>query len=458
MNVVGPDGRELPPPNATFAEIGLHPAVCGTLAARGITVPLELQRRTLHETVHDYADLVAEALPHSGRHTLLCAMAAHSLLSSDDLKSSRVIIVANNQATATKLVSVMQPFEPIRAQPILIDDRSGLMPKAVHAATNGLAYIGSLVALNRILQQDALSGVLSLFVEDVVHHEPKVLQMFLDRVITAAPQTNMFMLSTQPASQVNIGVRYLLRRKNRRYYFQHPGRPEYCVLLCEGQEDRLALILQLVQMKGLNSVMVLTHNREVRDLKAHISQQLGCKTFSVQRNTSFSDHDRVLSDFLRSQYCVLVGMDAYTGIDLMDVDLLIQMYPPQKSMVEEEWLEYTNYLRATSNPAKPTLVVTLAAQDELPLVHHFHKRMHLLELPVLNVAPTHPQLEQIVRNPMVVLAEKQAKEKNGVPATAPPPPPPPPPHMDGIPAPPGSGGEVSDTHDDDRKKVNRRKR
>ena len=172
----------------------------------------------------------------------------------------------------------------------------------------------------------------------------------------------------------------------------------------------------------------------MRDLKAYLHQQLGFKTFSIQRNTSLSDHDRVLSDFLRSQYAVLVAMDAYTGIDLMDVDAVIQVYPPQKSMPEEEWAEYTSYLQTTNNPAKPTIVVTLVGADDFALVSYFMRRLNL-ELPVLNVSPTHPQFSEIVRSSNAVLAEKSIKEKQQgggraiqeVSAPLPPPPPPPPP-------------------------------
>jgi hypothetical protein len=338
------------------------------------------------------------------------------------------MIVANNNNTTAKLISVMQMFvDSCKVQSVqLLDDfrgggNSGSVGSQQASATrtphvasgsHGLVCIGPLGALHR-LQTDSIEGMTSLLVEDVMHHDPKLLQSFLERMITIVPTTHMFILSSQPPSAVAMSIRYLLRRRNRRYYFQHQAPAHYAMLLCNSLEDRLDLVFRAVQLHGFKSVVVLTHNREVIGLRNQLAQDTDIsKVLSIQRNTSLTEHDRVLSDFLRSPSALLVGMDAYTGIDLMDVDCVVQMYPPQKSMPEPEWLEYLSYLETTRNPSRPTVIITLIGPEELPLVHYFFKRLNIPDMmPVLNVSPTHPQFGEIVRKPAEVLAEKLKKEK-----------------------------------------------
>ena len=179
----------------------------------------------------------------------------------------------------------------------------------------------------------------------------------------------------------------------------------FTTLLCHDEEDRAELCLRTAEISGLKRVLVLTHNKEVRDLKASLQSALGLRTYSVQRSTSNSDRERALSEFLESRFGVLVAMDAYTGIDLMDVDAVIQYYPPQKSMPDEEWDVFTACLRSTGSPASPTLVVTIAAPDDLSMVGYFFKKLGI-EGAVMNLSSTHVQFADLVRRPEIALAAK----------------------------------------------------
>jgi hypothetical protein len=43
----------------------------------------------------------------------------------------------------------------------------------------------------------------------------------------------------------------------------------------------------------------------------------------------------------------LVAWDAFTALDVMDVDVIVQYYPPQKSLTEQEWAEFIQLLHTT---------------------------------------------------------------------------------------------------------------
>ncbi|KPI87452.1 hypothetical protein ABL78_3483 [Leptomonas seymouri] len=45
----------------------------------------------------------------------------------------------------------------------------------------------------------------------------------------------------------------------------------------------------------------------------------------------------------------LVAWDVFTALDVMDVDVIVQYYPPQKSLTEQEWAEFIQLLHTTIN-------------------------------------------------------------------------------------------------------------
>lgn len=464
----------------TFEALGVHQSLCHALTERHIVNPNELQKKTLQHTVRDFADIIVEApLPRSGRHTLISVLAAHCCLfvgaipltvhnngggaknattvgSNSNPQQGRNNNSSNNNnnentaagaedaaspaATATAGAAAATTVPPVvivvckSTQTMaklhhtltLITGNTGVVAVQCHddhppshpqqATAKGLVYLGLLPTLSK-WNPDLFSHTVTLIVEDCSAHESETLKQLIELLIQVSTSSNLCLLSTSPPSSITPAIRYLLRRKNRRYYYHQPSPPKFSYLMCHDAEDRSALSLKLSTLQGFKSILVLTHNRDVRDLKALLHAELGVKTFSIQRNTSNADHDRILNDFLRSPYAILVAMDAYTGVDLMDVDAVIQYYPPQKSMPEEEWAEFVSYLQSTNDPISPTIVTTIVAPDDFALISYFMKRVGH-EGPVINVSPLHPQFQATVLTPHVVAAEKQLLDKSGSAPTA----------------------------------------
>ena len=403
----------------TFESLGVHRQLCAALADRGIVHPRDIQRRTLQHTVHDYADIIAEAAPHSGRNTLLAVFSAHcALCSSESDAKSSVLILADDRASCLKVFHVLNGLAKIArvTATICLDDNP---PSTLLTAKASVV----LTTFEAIVQwrPEKFAHVVTLAVEDCSRHDKRALQDVIERMIQVSPSANVFMLSTVPPSEVDVAIRYLLRRKNRRYYFKENAPPKFSYLLSTDAKDREALKDKLMELPGLRTVLLLTHNREVRDLKASLPTWNG-KSFGIQRNTTAQEHDRTLSDFLRSPFAALVAMDAYTGVDLMDLDAVIQFYPPQKSMPESEWSEFMAYLHSTNNPENPTQVITLVGTDDFALVSYFMKRVGM-DGPVINISPTHPQFVEAVRCPDAIVREKLklhegSNQKNSSIATA----------------------------------------
>jgi superfamily II DNA/RNA helicase len=400
--------------NISFEAAGVHSTVCAALAEMGMIQTYELQQKTLLHTVNDFADIIAEAPCHSGRHTLMCVFAAHCILAGDQPPKRNVFMVANSAATSSKIVSIFHHLLAPTKIPVFpcLEERPPKAASNSYPAPGGV-FVGTLATFAK-WSADHFTSAITLIVEDCFLHDEKQLHATIESMISVAPTTNLFFLSSAPPSEISISIRYLFRRTNRRYYFSESEQPHFSYLMCHDADDRNALNERIATMKGFKNILILTHNREVRELKAHLHQHLGVKTFSIQRNTTAQDHDRVLSEFLRSQYAVLVAMDAYTGVDLMDLDAVIQFYPPQKSMPEEEWADFVSFLQTTSDPRRPTTIVTLVAPDDFSLVSYFMRRVNA-EGPVLNVSPNHPQFHAAVLNPQAVALEKMRLENGAMP-------------------------------------------
>ena len=381
---------------STFETLGVRSEVVEALSKAGKNHPTPLQRQVLCHTVLDFADLIAEARPANGAHTCMAIFAAHCVLSSPS-KDDHTIVLCNNVASCLRMIKIFDGLAIAHLSCQLLKEDSD-MSEACRV------YVGTLAAIEKV-PAEYLRKTVTLVVEDAMAHSAKPLSQMIGRLVEVRQEANLCIFSSQPPSAVDVTIRYLLRRNRRRYLFLEPGAPQYTFLLCQDSADRSDLNVRVSQVTGLKRVLILTHNKEVRDLKAYLHQEVGFRTFAIQRNMQPRERERVLADFLSHQYAVLVAMDAYTGVDLMDVDALIQYYPPQKSMPDEEWSQYISYLQSTGNPASPTFVCTLVGTDDFTMVHYFMKRIGN-EHPILNVGPHHPRFADIVRYPNLVAAEK----------------------------------------------------
>jgi hypothetical protein len=221
------------------------------------------------------------------------------------------------------------------------------------------------------------------------------------------PDVNICFFTSKPPSSIHASLRYLLRRSHRCYLPARNPIPTFTFLLCLGSNDRADLCLALTQLRGFRRVLILTHNREVKDVRNDLYRQLGLKTFAINRATQTEERGRILADFLQADQAALIAMDAFTGVDLVDVDAIIQYYTPQKSMPDEDWDDFVTLLKTTgeSNPEKhPSLVVTLGAMEDLGLVRNIQNKLGI-NCPLLNLSPNHANFEDFIYQPnLAVLA------------------------------------------------------
>ncbi|KAG5504422.1 hypothetical protein JKF63_04874 [Porcisia hertigi] len=158
------------------------------------------------------------------------------------------------------------------------------------------------------------------------------------------------------------------------------------LVLSQNQADKEAQLRRIVtDRSGLfHRVLLLTHNKEVAQLSALIAtwgvskDMPNASTASVnslnsvvstRRMDSLGAQQQCHAAFLQSCEAVeqlsqpasssttppcgspvvvtLVAWDALTSLDIMDVDVIVQYYPPQKSLTVQEWAEFIQILHTT---------------------------------------------------------------------------------------------------------------
>lgn len=377
---------------------GLLGAVVNGLHNAGITVLSNFQRALLTYVVGNRPDMLCETEAGCGRFGTMVAWTAQCILKCDESNSSAVIVCQNENS--------IKNVDNLFGQMLLRDVRTQRIDKDsnVQFTKDRMVFICTRDSVYKITDHKNLR---SLCVENIDAYSNSSVVELLELYTTASSNSPLCLLVPRKPSGVHPTIRYFLRRGNRRFMYSltAPG-THYTQLLASSHNDRSELCGRLLEMQGMQRVLVLTHNKEVRDLKSSIQSQLpSTKVLSLQRSTPQAERQKVLSEFLGQQQAILVGMDAFTGIDLVDVDAVIQYYPPQKSMTEEEWDALIACYQTTSSPDKACLVVTLVGSEDVGMVAYFQQNLGDSG-PILNLSPKHPQFAELVWNPFACVEAK----------------------------------------------------
>ncbi|RNF07259.1 hypothetical protein TraAM80_03380 [Trypanosoma rangeli] len=282
--------------------------------------------------------------------------------------------------------------------------------------------------------------------------------------LTASRQkTNILLMCLAPLTKVSVGIRYHLSRRNRRYYHLQgpssaagsvlptasgtapPSSTQLVHLLYLDERDREDLLRRVLQTYHSRRVVLLTHHKEIKHLHQTIAKW-GLYHTNNDANSKGSDYmccmlrsdtaERQESSFMgflretktntnnagggsngdnnTSSSALLVGWDAFTAVDLMDVDVFIQYYPPQKSLTERERAEFVQVLHTTADPensrrGRRTLLITFLAINDFTLAAFFMQQYGQTG-PILNLAANHPDFQRCILDPKTVLRKKQKKE------------------------------------------------
>ena len=381
-----------PEKESTFDDLGVHPKVVTALKKANMTRGTQAQCDILRCTCDDMSDVLAEVQSGDGRYALMGMFAQHCVLNSEGIDFPFVAVITANDASRSKFIKEMskQKIDGLDAVEIANTNRrpSDYRRPCIFVTSFAIA----------MRWEADMKRCCTVIMEGANQFKPDDVERLLDATAKRSPEANFFLLTTVPPCDVDPSLRYILGRKKRRYRATTPSGPVSTYLLANSEKDRTMLVERLLQIKEFSKVLLLTHNREVRQLSDYVGKSR--KTMEVRRNATNAERFATITDFLGAPSAVLVAMDMYTGIDLLDVNAVIQFYPPQKSVPDEDWEDYVNCVTRTAASRGVTNLITLVGPEDMTLAQHCMERLGCEPL-MLNLSPTHPKFAEIVRQPIL---------------------------------------------------------
>lgn len=399
------------PEAPTTESVGLHAAVTKAMIACDMVALTRMQAQLLSVAAQALQpDMILESRPRMGRHMCSACYAAHRSLTANAIS----IIVCDNAAHASQQKAA---FDKLNAEGLGVEVAGFSEGSTVKEKLTGPVVIICTVEAVASLTVDTLSQAVLLLVQDVHQQVGDSLVGAMSHFANHSYiKSNVILFTSRTAYDIHASIRYLLRRSNRRYYVlsdddQQTGglssanAVTYTSLLCHDAEDRLELTCRALELPGVRHALVLAHNKEISDLRNSLVNRLGGRVYYMQRGPTGV---KTLSDFLESRSATLVAAVGFADVDMLDVDMVIMCYPPQKSMRDDEWNGFLSFLKATGHRSRPSLVVTITGNEEISSTALLFKKLHT-EMPILNLAPTHPDFHELLRRPQLALVASLAK-------------------------------------------------
>ena len=380
-----------------FDDLGLHPKVVTALKKANMTRGTQGQCDILRCTCDDMSDVLAEVQAGDGHYALMGMFAQHCVLNSEGIDFPFVAVIAASDASRAKFLKEIAKFKIDGLDAVEISNTN----RRPSDYRRPCIFVTSFPIALR--WEADMKRCCTVIIEGVNHFKSDDVERLLDNTAKRSPEANFFLLSTVPPCDVEPSLRYILGRKKRRYRATTPSGPISTYLLATSEKDRTHLVERLLQIKDFSKILLLTHNREVRQLSDFVAKTR--KALEVRRNATSAERFATINEFLSAPSCVLVAMDMYTGVDLLDVQAVIQFYPPQKSVPDEDWEDYVNCVTRTAASRGVTNLITLVGPEDMTLAQHCMERLGCEPL-MLNLSPSHPKFAEIVRQPVLAALQQ----------------------------------------------------
>ena len=380
------------PPEASFAELGVHPRVVTALAARGIIGPFAIQSRAIPDALAG-RDVLGRAQTGSGK-TLAFGLPMLTRLAAStpprQQKAPRALILVPTRELAQQVADVLTPLghtidvsiaavyggvpigrqiQQVRSADVVVATPGRLSDLIErHACTlarieitvldeaDHMADLGFLPVVTRLLDQTPSGGQRMFFSATLDRGVGQLVTRYVtDPALHAVPVTT----GSTPAAQ-------------------RPG---------AAREDKVPVAAEIASRPGRTLFFVRTKHGADR-LVLQLSRA-GVGAGAIHGNRNQNQRQRALEAFAAGHPRVLVATDvAARGIHVDDVDLVVQFDPPE---------DYKDYLHRSGRTARAG-----ASGQVVALVEHGQcrdlQRMHTaagITAARHDAVPGHPAVREL---------------------------------------------------------------
>ncbi len=389
-------GLPILPIDASFADLGLSPAICKVLQNRGLEAPFPIQRVTIPDALTG-RDILGRGRTGSGK-TLAFVLPLVSRLAASPTRRAphrpRALILAPTRELVTQINEAMAPFAAaLGLKTATVFGGVGHEPQ-VRALRNGLDVLVACPGrlCDHVQTGSAVLDAIEITVLDEADHMADMgFLPDVKRLLDRTPNKGQRLLFSATLDQ---GVDVLVRRYLDDALTHSVDPAESPVVEMEhhvlqvSAADRLPVLFDLTAAPGKTMVFTRTKHGAKKLTKQLIAA--GVPAVEMHGNLGQNARQRNLEMFSTGKAKTLVATDvAARGIHVDDVSVVIHADPPT------EHKAYLHRSGRTARAGNSGLVITLATDDQMRDVRDLTTRARI-QATVSKVRLGDPLLQDLV--------------------------------------------------------------
>ncbi len=389
-------GLPMLPLDASFADLGLSPAICKVLLGRGIEAPFPIQRVTIPDALTG-RDILGRGRTGSGK-TLAFVLPLVARLAASPTRRAphrpRALILAPTRELVTQINEAMAPFAAaLGLKTATVFGGVGHEPQ-VRALRNGLDVLVACPGrlCDHVQTGSAILDAIEITVLDEADHMADMgFLPDVKRLLDRTPNKGQRLLFS---ATLDSGVDVLVRRYLDDALTHSVDPAESPVVEMEhhvlqvSAADRLPVLFDLTAAPGKTMVFTRTKHGAKKLTKQLIDA--GVPAVEMHGNLGQNARQRNLEMFSTGKAKTLVATDvAARGIHVDDVGVVIHADPPT------EHKAYLHRSGRTARAGNSGLVITLATDDQMRDVRDLTTRARI-QATVSKVRLGDPLLKELV--------------------------------------------------------------
>jgi superfamily II DNA/RNA helicase len=372
---------------ATFAELGVSPAILERLNERGITHPFEIQALVIPDAMTG-RDILGKAKTGSGK-TLAFGIPAVERL--DDRSGTQVVILVPTRELCSQVTDDMKSIAPPKTKILAVYGGTSLGPH-IEQAPNATVIVATPGRLIDLLERRAanLKGVHILVIDEADRMADMGFMPQVAKILKALPRERQTLLFSATLDSQIMGL--IAQTQDPLRFEVSDSQPTV-----EGVEHHLFEVHRMDKTDVLVSLLkgphgltlVFTRTKRECDRLARRLKEEDIKAEPIHGDLSQSDRERALRRFEEGKIDVLVATDvAARGLDIDNITLVVNYDPP------EDHKAYLHRVGRTARAGKAGTAVTLATWQERTDVEKM-ARMLQLHPHIVEVFSSDPVLQQV---------------------------------------------------------------
>ena len=358
------------PPQASFAELGVHPCLVTALAARGIIGPFAIQSRAIPDALAG-RDVLGRAQTGSGKTLafglpMLTRLAAHT---PPRQQGPRALVLVPTRELAQQVADVLTPLG--NTIDVSIAAVYGGVPigRQIHEVRSADVVVATPGRLSDLIERRActLARVEITALDEADHMADLGFLPVVTRLLDQTPSAGqrMFFSATLDRGVGQLVTRYVTDPALHAVPVTTETTPaEHSVLVLRA-EDKVAVAAEIASRPGRTLFFVRTKHGADRLVQQLARAGVGAEAIHGNRNQN--QRQRALEAFAAGHPRVLVATDvAARGIHVDDVDLVVQFDPP------EDHKDYLHRSGRTARAGASGQVVALVERGQVRDLQRMH--------------------------------------------------------------------------------------